>query len=103
MDDNSKSDLQIEVEQLPAPAEDRGAVPIVNMSTLLVFAGFCAIGLRLFGIGADIIEVGFAVSFLVFAKHYSSRLKILEMHKSGKGRPTLSVWQNSNKGTAGRR
>jgi len=87
MDDDSKAKIQIDVERLPTPEETGSAVPIISMSNLLVLAGFCAIGLRLLGIGEDIIELGFAIGFLVFVKHYSSRLKRLEIQNSSKGRP----------------
>ena len=88
MDDDSKAKIQIDVKPLPTPEETGSAVPIIN---LLVLAGFCAIGLRLLGIGEDIIELGFAIGFLVFVKHFSSRLKRLETQNSSKGRPQSVV------------
>mgnify|MGYP006155512319 CR=1 FL=1 len=78
MDDNSESDIEIDVGRLPAPEENRDAVPPVNMSTLLVSVGWVALGIRLCGIGKGIIELGFAISFLLLVMHYSNRLHRLK-------------------------
>lgn len=78
MDDNPKHDLRIDTERIPVPEQTGKAIPIINTSTVLVLVGFCAIMLRLLGMGEDIIELGFAIGFLIFVKYYSSRLNQLE-------------------------
>jgi len=84
MDDNSKKDFRIDVEQLPEQKEPAHAFSVITETyyitkpNLLILAGVIAIAARLLGYGEGIIELAFGVGFLVSVKHFANRIERLE-------------------------